>query len=63
MKMRFTCDALDENRSTMVELKDVGTWTEALEAFADFLRASGFVFDGHFDLVDDEPTLLHKGVK
>lgn len=30
--------------------------SEVVEKFQDFLRGAGYVFDGHLELVDDEPS-------
>lgn len=38
------------------ELHDHLTLTEICEAFEDFLRGSGYHFDGHVEIVADEET-------
>ena len=36
-----------------VNLDDIETLPQLLEAFESFLRGCGFYFDGHLDIIDD----------
>ncbi len=47
-----------DNKGDCVEIttKNDVSWPDLLEKFEQFLRGCGFYMDGHFELVDDEPS-------
>jgi hypothetical protein len=43
-----------QNQTLITHEFEVSTWVDALAQFKDFLRGTGYSFDGHFDLVEEE---------
>lgn len=41
-------------KSIVMEVQDEASRDEMLEAYESFLRAIGYSFDGHIDVVDDD---------
>lgn len=58
-KYTFRADPDKDNRfehtTVVIETNAVGL-TEIVEAFENFLRGSGFVFNGYLDIVNNEIT-------
>lgn len=49
-------DGTSDGKTITVEMAQDSSWVSLLEAFEQFLRSSGYSFDGHFDRVRDEDT-------
>jgi hypothetical protein len=61
-EFRSTVDYLDQPKSEVIVITDAVTLDEIVLKFEEFLRGSGFVFDGRLDFVNDESydlTELH----
>lgn len=41
-------------KSVVIEVQDDASRDEMLEAYESFLRAVGYYFDGHIDIVDED---------
>lgn len=54
MKTTFTSTSEYKNKETIEVTTDAIVLTDILESFEKFLRGSGFVFDGHIDIVEED---------